>query len=165
VGARELANIELPFMTLQIRHAVFLLLPLAGCSGLDSAATYSTAEAVSRQVRMGMTVPEIVAVAAAHRQTFKILGTCGPKGALNVGGDGGDRGLWAARGSPSGGDGSPQYNFDTRERLRVALETALLSDGSCSSLSVGFPGWASWRFHVALDANGRASHIGPVERW
>ena len=104
-------------------------------------------------------------VAAAQDRRFSLLGLCGPNGALSVGGDGKDEGLWAARGSPSGRDGSPEVSFASRLDLREALNGRLLQDGPCSRIFVGFPGGQSWRFQVNLDNDGRVAKVGPTEIW
>ena len=112
-----------------------------------------------------MSVADVVDVAAAQDRRFSLLGICGPNGALSVGGDGKDEGLWAARGSPSGRDGSPEVSFASRLDLREALNGRLLQDGPCSRIFVGFPGGQSWRFQVTLRADGRVAEVGPTETW
>lgn len=112
-----------------------------------------------------MSVADVVDVAAAQDRRFSLLGLCGPNGALSVGGDGKDEGLWAARGSPSGSDGSPELSFASRRDLREALNGRLLQDGPCSRIFVGFPGGQSWRFQLNLDSDGRVAKVGPTEIW
>jgi hypothetical protein len=152
-------------MTFSLRASAILSLVVVGCSGPDSSTARAAAEAAEHQVHLGMSIADIVDVAAAQNQPFQILGFCGPKGALRVGGDGGDTGLWAARGSSSGGDDSPEYHFADRQKLRAALPNELLTDGPCSNVNVGFPGSQSWRFLVSLDTNGRISRVESTRLW
>ena len=111
-----------------------------------------------------MSVATVVDIAAAQNRPFSISGVCGSEGALNVGGNGGDAGLWAARGSPSG-DGAPEHHFANRAQLNAALTSSLLKDGPCSRLLVGFPGEGSSRFEVLLKRDGLVEHVRPTESW
>ena len=131
-----------------------------------------SAESAERMVRTGMSVSEVVDLAAATNHSFSVTGFCG-SWALNVRGDGGNAGLVAWRGSP-GGDrtstSAPEgqsHNFQDRSQLREALDGTLLKDSPCSSLLVGFPASRfegsnqSWRFEVALDANSLVVEVKP----
>ncbi len=118
-----------------------------------------------------MSVGDVVMVAAGQNNDFRVLGYCGPKGALNVHGDGGDAALSVWRGSPSGGFGSEvtdESSFGSVSELRAALNERLLSDGICSKLSVGFDGgWfdGAWQFHVVLGADGLVKDVEPTRPW
>jgi hypothetical protein len=112
-----------------------------------------------------MSVADVVDLAAGQNQAFRVLGVCGPEGALNIGGDGADASLWAARGSPSDGDSTPEHRFANLADLRVALNSRLLKDGPCSSLWVAFPGKQSSRFQVFLGANGLVTKVEPTQPW
>jgi len=144
---------------------VVVFLALTACVGQDTAQIELASESAERQIRPGMSVADVVDIAAAQDRRFSVSGSCGPEGALTVGGDGKDVSLWAARGSPSGGDGSPEFSFATRLDLRQALSGKLLNDGPCSRLFVGFSGWRSWRFQVDLDGDGRVVAVKPTEAW
>jgi hypothetical protein len=128
-------------------------------------------EAAERQVRSGMSVSDVVTIAARQGHEFRVLGYCGPKGALNVHGDGGDAALSVWRGSPSGGFGSEvsdESSFGSVSELRAALKERLLSDGPCSELSVGFAGgWfdGSWQFDVVLGADSLVKDVKPTRPW
>jgi len=112
-----------------------------------------------------MSIADVTDVAAGQQRDFHILGDCGSEGALIIGGDGGDVGLWAARGSPSGGDGTLEHHFTDRSQLRAALAQRLLKDGPCSGLWVGFPGNRSSRFFVVLDPDGFVGEVKATEAW
>lgn len=112
-----------------------------------------------------MSIATVVEIAAAQNRQFRILGVCGSDGALIVGGTGGDAGLWAARGSPSGGDGAAEHHFANRAELNAALTTFLLKDGPCSRLQVGFPGEGSSKFDVLLKRDGLVEHVRSTESW
>lgn len=132
----------------------------------DPAMARQASEAAERQVRSGMSISDVVAIAAGQEREFRVLGFCGPKGALNVHGDGGDAALIVWRGSPSGGFGSEtpvELRFDSVAALRTALNEQLLSDGSCSKLSVGFTG--GWQFHVILGVGGLVKGVEPTQPW
>jgi hypothetical protein len=117
-----------------------------------------------------MTVAEVVDAAVATNHDFSVLGFCGSR-ALNVRGAGGDVGLVAWRGSPSGGalfDTSPENDerrFGHRSQLRAALDGSLLKTDHCSSLFVGFSGPQSWRFEVTLGSDRRVTDVKPAEVW
>ncbi len=112
-----------------------------------------------------MSIADVTDVAAAQQQDFHILGHCGSEGALIIYGEGGDVGLSAARGSPSGGKGTFEYHFTDRSQLRAALAQRLLKDGPCSWLWVGFPGNRGSRFFVVLDADGFVGEVKATEAW
>ena len=137
---------------------------LAACSRPGSVHGRTAAIAAELAVRPGMSVATVVDIAAAQNRPFTILRSCGSEGSLNVGGNGGDAGLWAARGSPSG-DGAAEHHFVNRAQLKAALTTFLLKDGPCSRLLVGFPGEGSSRFDVLLNGDGLVEHVGPTESW
>ena len=139
----------------------------AGCTGSPNAAAAArqAAETAQRQVRSGMSVGDVVTIAARQDREFRILGHCGPKGALNVHGDGADHGLTVWRGSPSGGFGSTvtdESSFGSVAILRTALDEQLLSDGPCSRLSVGFTG--GWQFDVVL-VDGLVKEVEATQPW
>ena len=139
-----------------------------GCApSQDPVVARRASEAAERQVRSGMSVSDVVTVAAQQDQEFRVLGYCGPKGALNVHGDGGDAGLIVWRGSPSGGlPGSErpvELSFDSVAALGAAMNEQLLSDGPCSRLSVGFPG--GWQFFVVLGVDGLVKDVEPTQPW
>jgi hypothetical protein len=140
-------------------------LVLSACSAYGSSDGRRASDAAARAIRRGMSIADVTDVAAAQEQDFHILGRCGSEGALIIDGDGGDVGLWAARGSPSGGDGTPEYRFTDRSQLRAALAQRLLKDGPCSELSVGFPGRRSSRFSVVLDPDGFVKEVKATEAW
>jgi hypothetical protein len=142
-----------------------VIVPCCGPS-LDPARARQASETAERQVRSGMSVGDIVTVAAGQNHDFRVLGQCGPKGALNVHGDGGDAALTVWRGSPSGGFGSEvtdESSFGSVSELRVALNEHLLRDGPCSNLSVGFSG--GWEFQVILGADGLVKEVEPTRAW
>ena len=141
-----------------------LAIVLGACSPPGPVDGRKASMAAERAVRSGMSVANVVDIAAAQNRPFRILGVCGSDGALNVGGNGGDAGLWATRGSPSG-DGSAEHHFANRAQLNAALTTSLLKDGPCSRLLVGFPGDGSSRFEVVLRRDGLVEHVGPTESW
>jgi hypothetical protein len=136
-----------------------------GCSP-SRESTRHVSETAEHQVRAGMSVSDVVMVAAGQNHQFRILGYCGSRGALNIHGDGGDAALTVWRGSPSGGVGSEvtdESSFGSVSELRAALNERLLSDGPCSKLFVGFTG--GWEFHVTLGADGRVKEVEPTRAW
>ena len=149
-----------------------MLLLFASCSSAgDSLRARAAAESAERLVRPGMTVSGVVDVAVATNQDFSVLGLCGSR-ALNVRGAGGDIGLVAWRGSPSGGAGlfetapeDEEQRFKHRSQLRAAIEGSLLKGEHCSTLFVGFSGPQSWRFEVALSSDGRVAEVKPSQLW
>jgi hypothetical protein len=92
-------------------HLSFAFIAMSGCFSTESADGRTASEAAERAVQRSMSIADVIDIAAAQNQAFSILGICGPEGALNIGGDGGDAGLWVARGSPSGGDGTPEHRL------------------------------------------------------
>ena len=133
---------------------------------LDAGRARHASETAERQIRSGMSVGDVVMVAAGQNHGFRVLGHCGPKGALNVHGDGGDAALTVWRGSPSGGFGSEvtdESSFGSVSALRAALSEQLLSDGPCSKLSVGFNG--GWEFHIVLGTDGLVKDVEPTRVW
>jgi hypothetical protein len=113
-----------------------------------------------------MSVSDVVTIAARQDHEFRILGYCGPKGALNVHGEGGDGVLTVWRGSPSGGFGSEiidESSFGSVGAVRTALDDQLLRDGPCSKLSVGFTG--GWQFHVVLGGDGLVKEVEATQPW
>jgi hypothetical protein len=132
----------------------------------DPAVARQASEAAERDVRSGMSISDVVTVAARQNHQFRVLGFCGPKGALNIHGDGGDAALAVWRGSPSGGVGSEvtdESSFGSVAALRTALDEQLLSDGPCSKLFVGFTG--GWEFHVVLGADGLVKEVESTRAW
>jgi hypothetical protein len=63
------------------------------CVGQDSPQIRSATDSAQRQIRPGMSVADVVDVAAAQDRPFSVSGSCGPEGALSVGGDGKDLSL------------------------------------------------------------------------
>jgi hypothetical protein len=149
------------------RIAAIVLLVLAGsCSDRpDSSQSRGAAEAARRSTQRGMSVADVVELAAAQDTQFSVMGVCAAKGALNVNGAGGDRGLVVWRGSPSGDGASPVEHFRSRSDIGAALRDRLLGDGPCSRLFVGFPGSPGWRFQVVLGADGLVADVKPTELW
>lgn len=132
----------------------------------DTEVAYRVAEKAAGQVRAGMSVGDVVTIAARQRQQFRVLGYCGPRGALNVHSEGGEAALEVWRGSPSDGYGaqvSDESTFASPAALRAALLGDLLSDGNCSRLSVGFTG--GWQFHIALGHDGLVQEVEATEPW
>ncbi len=141
---------------------------IVSCCGpsLDAGRARQASETAERQVRSSMSVSDVVTLAAGQNHEFRVLGYCGPKGALNVHGGGGDAALTVWRGSPSGGFGSEvtdESSFGSVSELRAALDERLLSDGPCSKLFVGFNG--GWQFHVVLGADGLVKGVEPTRPW
>jgi hypothetical protein len=141
---------------------------IAPCCGPrpDAVRARHASETAERQVRSGMSVSDVVMIAAGQNHDFRVLGHCGSKGALNVHGDGGDAALTVWRGSPSGGFGSEvtdESSFGSVSELRAALDERLLSDGPCTKLFVGFNG--GWEFHVVLGADGLVKDVEPTRPW
>jgi hypothetical protein len=80
---------------------VLLVISAGSCSEpSDSSQSRNAAEAAQRSMQRGMSVADVVDLAAAQEHQFSVTGVCGSKGALNVRGAGGDRGLVLWRGSP-----------------------------------------------------------------
>jgi hypothetical protein len=94
-----------------------------------------------------MSVSDVVTIAAGQAHEFRILGYCGPKGGLNVHGEGGDGALTVWRGSPSGGFGSEaihESSFGSVAAARTALNEQLLGDGPAQSCRWASPGDGSF---------------------
>lgn len=138
-------------------------------SGGDSSRARAASASAERSIRSGMTIADVVDVAASASHDFSVLGFCGSR-ARNVRGDGGDAGLIAWRGSPSGGAGisetvEPEHRFADRSGLRAGIEGSLLKGDHCSSLLVGFPAEQSWRVEVVLSSDGRVTEVKASQPW
>jgi hypothetical protein len=150
---------------------LILLLICGGCSSPgDSSLARSAAESAERLVRPGMSVSEVVDIAAATDHNFSVTGFCGAR-ALNVRGDGGDAGLVAWRGSASGdwlSERAPEdedQHFQNRSQLREAIRGTLLRDSRCSGLLIGFQARQSWHFEVVLGADSLVTDVKPTKPW
>lgn len=146
------------------RFAAMVLLFGAGAAcARSSDASRLAADGARRALQPGMAMGAVVSAADAQQRPWRLLGFCGPRGALNVhGGEGGPIVAW--RGSPSGETGSgteSEISFESVGALQKGLVGSLLADGPCSQVSVAFEGWQFW---VHLDAAGLVGSVGSLEQ-